>query len=594
MFRLFPLLFVLAFILSTATPAEAQGSCNPSQLLTPVSVAMDGSIVGGGEPRISEDGRYIAFIGGNDLVPNDTNPWSDVFVYDRYTCQTTLASYREDGTQFTNSSPTQLALSADGRSVAFSLLDLDSRLQTIYTYNLTTQQSLLVTKGYDGSPVNGDSHDPAISGDGRYIAFNSTASNLVPNDTNDVSDVFVYDRQADTVTRVSVGPNGEQGDDESGRSWLQLRWGTAISADGRYVAFNTRAGNFIAEMVGNDEPLMLLDRQTGQMIIYNTIATFPRFSQGGLSLTYNMMLVEAFNPSPEEILVPLLPLVVRVHVHNLQTGVKKHVSVSSDGVNANRFSYSGGTSSDGRFTVYTTNATNLVADDTNGKTDVFLYDLDTATTRRISVNVDGSQLPHESINPDISGNGHYVVFQTVTTPGQPGGLPAGVYVLNLLHLLTSPTQLMTNGDFSAGMANWGTWDAITHQLSNGVFEFYRNARGVSAVVLQATGAALPANAPLTASFELGNTSPVRKRITAIIHDSDWSDQMVCSFWVPPNTPLRIYTMTTATTEAWTDATFSFYGSPAENIGWIQLDNVSLIHDPTLALEATRCFDPSAP
>jgi Tol biopolymer transport system component len=594
MFRLFPLLFVLVFILSAAAaPTHAQQACNPSQLLTAIPTGAIYTPWGEGlVSRISADGRYVAFIGGNNLVSNDTNLWADVFVYDRYTCQTTLASYQENGTQFVNSYSVQLAFSADGRSVAFSQYDVGDSRFTIYTYNLTTQQSILITKGYDGSPANGDSHDPAISGDGRYVAFNSTASNLVPNDTNDKSDVFLYDRQTDELVRISVGPNGEQLEGDSGRTWLEYRSGTAISADGRYVAFVTETKNQIFLEVGNGEAIALLDRQTGQLRSAYGIGSYPRFSQGGLNLTYTWILVDPFNPVPDVNAVPGNPLYIFARTHNFETGVNRIVS-TNNGLNANN-SFSGGVSSDGRYTVYYSTATHLVDGDTNGKADVFLYDMETATTRRISVNVDGSQLPHASQNPDISGNGDIVVFSSGTYPVLDGGLPFSIYILNLRHFLTPPTELITNGDFSAGMANWGTWDAITHQLSNGVFEFYRNARGVSAVVLQATGASLPANASLTASFELGNTSPVRKRITAIIHDSDWSDQMVCSFWVPPNTPLRTYTMTTATTEAWTDATFSFYGSPAENIGWIQLDNVSLIHDPTLALDATRCFDPSAP
>ena len=594
MVRLFALLtLILALSAVRAAPAAAQSICDPSQRLTPVSVAMDGSIVAGGEPRISADGRYIAFLSGSsNLVPNDTNGSADIFVYDRYTCQTTLASLQPDGSQFTNTYLDQPALSADGRSVAFRYQYFDTEYRwAIYVRDLTAGQTYLVSKSYDGSPANGNSHDPAISGDGRYVAFNSTSSNLVPNDTNDNSDVFVYDRQSDTVTRVSVGPNGEQGEGDSGRTWLDIRWGTGISADGRYVTFITRAENFIAEMVGNDEPLMLYDRQTGLMSVEHGIGTFPRFSQGGLSLTYTMMLVEAWNPSPRSSPFVGQPLVMRVRMHNLETGVARHVSVSSGGTNGNSFSFSGGTSSDDRYTVYSSYATNLVDGDTNGKVDVFLYDLDTATTRRISINADGSQLPHESTNPDISGNGHYVVFESGTYPVPPGGLPYGVYVVNLL---TPPTQLITNGDFSAGMDHWGTWDAITHQITGGVFEFYRNAFGSSAVVLQATGAALPASAPLTATFQLGNSSPNRKRITAIIHDSDWSDQLVCSFWLPPNTPPRTYTMLSATGEAWSNAVFSFYGSPAENVGWIQLDNVSLIHDPALTLDSTLCIDPSAP
>lgn len=173
--------------------------------------------------------------------------------------------------------------------------------------------------------------------------------------------------------------------------------------------------------------------------------------------------------------------------------------------------------------------------------------------------------------------------------------PSSSTINNLECLEPTAPNLVTNGDFSAGMAGWTPWDAITHNSgAGGVFEFYRNLGGASAAVLQPTGAALPNGATIEATFSLGNSSPVRKRVVAIIHEGDFSDSVVCSFWLPPNTPLRSYTLRGQTSKAWTNAVVAFYATPADSLGWVQLDNVALRHMPGLPGLQTRCIDPGAP
>lgn len=159
----------------------------------------------------------------------------------------------------------------------------------------------------------------------------------------------------------------------------------------------------------------------------------------------------------------------------------------------------------------------------------------------------------------------------------------------------APPNLVTNGDFSAGMSGWATWDAIIHNSgAGGVFEFYRNTGTTSAVVLQGTGAALPNGASIESSFSIGNNSSIRKRVLVIVHEWDFSDTIVCSFWLPPHTPLRSYTLRGQTSKAWTNAMIAFYAASADSMGWIQLDNVTLRHNPNLPGLRTTCIDPGAP
>jgi subtilisin-like proprotein convertase family protein len=161
----------------------------------------------------------------------------------------------------------------------------------------------------------------------------------------------------------------------------------------------------------------------------------------------------------------------------------------------------------------------------------------------------------------------------------------------------TPPNLLQNGNFNSatigdGNGNWGVAGQIVHRFNSGVFEFYRN--GASAVVLQRTGAAIPANGAIHASFQLGNSSSVRKRASVLITDSDFSDIAFCTFWIPPGAPLRTYRITTHTTEAWTNAMFSLYASNDDGAPWLRFDNASMQYFSAFIHAETLCVDPLTP
>jgi hypothetical protein len=165
-------------------------------------------------------------------------------------------------------------------------------------------------------------------------------------------------------------------------------------------------------------------------------------------------------------------------------------------------------------------------------------------------------------------------------------------------------NLLINGDFSNGMASWLTFatpdlDHIQARIVNDVFEFYRvpqhDGRANQAVVFQWTNAPLVARAPVVATFDLGNSTSVRKRISVLIHEDEFSDLHVCSFWLAPNAPMRTYAMQSHTTKAWHNATIAFYAASAgSDGGFYQIDNVSLMYDPAGDGSRTVCEDPAAP
>jgi len=166
------------------------------------------------------------------------------------------------------------------------------------------------------------------------------------------------------------------------------------------------------------------------------------------------------------------------------------------------------------------------------------------------------------------------------------------------------SNAVKNAAFTNGLANWSTFAQPTGSylvagITGGVLEFYREppppGEAGSAVVLQNTGLPLAAGAAIQAQFDIGNSSSARKRITVLMHDSDFLDLSVCTFWLAANTPLATYSMRTHSTKAWTNATISFYAATAGSAGgFYRLDNVTVQYAPAHATNRTDCVDPTSP
>jgi hypothetical protein len=151
--------------------------------------------------------------------------------------------------------------------------------------------------------------------------------------------------------------------------------------------------------------------------------------------------------------------------------------------------------------------------------------------------------------------------------------------------------LLSNGDFSAGLAPWALFGQITGQVTGGVFEFARPAGTPAGAVLQPTLVPLPIHTRLTATFSLGNSSGVARRVTVIIHDNDFSDLGACTFWLPPGQPLSPHVVKIYTTKAWANATFSVYPASIDESQWILLDDVALQVTPSAPLTGSECIEP---
>lgn len=166
-------------------------------------------------------------------------------------------------------------------------------------------------------------------------------------------------------------------------------------------------------------------------------------------------------------------------------------------------------------------------------------------------------------------------------------------------------NLIVNGDFTNGMNCWASFatpdpNYVVTDVTDGRLGFYRvpqpqGERSNQAVIFQWTRVPLWERSPIHASFDLGNSSDVRKRISVLIHEDDFSDLRVCTFWLAPHSPLRTYRMRTHTTRAWGNTTLSFYAaSPGSAGGFYDVDNVSMTYEPTGFADRTLCDDPTAP
>lgn len=366
--------------------------------------------------EISEDGRYVVFFSGvSNLVPNDTNSVFDAFLHDTLTGSTTRVSVASDGTE-ANGFSVFPSISADGRYVAFYsratnfIPDDTNGGFDVFIHDMLTGSTTRVSVASDGTEGNAGSTDPSITADGRYVAFRSGASNLIPDDTNGTSDTFVHDMLTGSTTRISVASDGTQGDLES----VSI---PSISADGRYVAFQSRATNLVANDTNGGYDAFVHDTLTGSTTRVSVASdgTQGNESSGAPFISANGRYV-AFNSGSSNLVPDDTNGFPDNFVHDILTGVTTRVSVASDGTQGNESSAQGATmSGDGRYVAFQSLATNVVPNDTNGGHDVFVRDMLTSVTTRISVDANGVEGNGISTDPAISADGRYIAFASRAT-----------------------------------------------------------------------------------------------------------------------------------------------------------------------------------
>jgi Tol biopolymer transport system component len=399
------------FVLVLAGPAVGQ-------VTSRVSVSSGGKqgLNASGSPSISADGHYVAFwSGAGNLVDGDTNACEDALVRDRWSGTTERVSVASTGTQGNHSSGLP-SISADGRFVAFSssatnLVNGDTNGEDdVFVHDRqsgTTERISVDSSGVEGNDF---SNYPSISADGRYVAFESDASNLVGGDTNGHSDIFVHDRQSATTERVNVDSVGTQANDPSSDP--------SISADGRFVAFASDASNLVGGDTNGSPDIFVHDRQSGttERVSVDSVGTQANHISNAPSISGDARSV-AFCSRATNLVGGDTNGTWDIFVHDRQSGSTERVTISSAGTQANEYSEAPSISADGRYVAFMSYADNLVGGDTNGVFDVFVHDRQSGATERASVATGGVQAdgPSGFHGLAISSSGRHVSFESYAT-----------------------------------------------------------------------------------------------------------------------------------------------------------------------------------
>ncbi|MCL4804351.1 MAG: PD40 domain-containing protein [Anaerolineae bacterium] len=350
---------LLVMIISASHPAQV-AAAGPTTML--VSITPDGRPANKDsfQPAISADGRFIAFTSkATNLVAGDTNRKADIFVRDLQLGHTERVSVATDGTQ-----------------------------------------------------ANNNSSEPAISGDGRFVVFTSTATNLVPASQELRGDdwyrgpgisVFIHDRQTHSTTLVSVDSNGVPADE---RAWLG-----DVSFDGRYVIFSSHCQHLVQpDYNGNRRDVFLHDRVTGLTRMIDLLPNGHNPWEGGsfsaISANGNRIVYRSLDGG---LVVGDTNQTFDIFVYDVAAATTRRVSIAADGAQGTKMANRPAISADGMYAAFDTTST-LVTGDTNGRSDVFVHDLVTGITTRVSVRTDGTQANNQSTQASLSGDGRFVAF----------------------------------------------------------------------------------------------------------------------------------------------------------------------------------------
>jgi Tol biopolymer transport system component len=390
-------------------------------------------------PMISADGRFIAFQSrATNFVPDDTNGRIDIFRKEvssntvvRVSVEGPAGDVEVDGDN-ANADSENPRITPDGRYIVYESMaddmvpgDNQSTLD-IFRRDMETGTTIRISVDTAGATANGHSRNAAISDDGRYVAFESLATNLVANDTNVVSDIFVRDTLFNVTTRVSVSTAGVQG--------LSSSRNPDISGDGLVVVYESDSNNLVTGdtnavvgppvVIGTDifarywqsvaatttrvsvEGPGNIDGNTLDLDNANGNSQNPRVSRDGRYVT--------FLSSASDIVANDSNGRVDAFVRDRGLSTTTRASSSSVGTEGSQDCFGASISGDGRWVAFGTTAPDLVGNDTNNASDIFLRDLVLGTTIRVSVATYGieSQPFFDSFNPSLTSDGRFVTFNS--------------------------------------------------------------------------------------------------------------------------------------------------------------------------------------
>ncbi|MBU0718835.1 MAG: hypothetical protein KJ749_11345 [Planctomycetes bacterium] len=315
------------------------------------------------------------------------------------------------------------SISADGRYVAFQLYNVDIVSEEIYVHNRQTGQTTLASIASDGTRGDRGGYNGVLSADARYLAFASDSTNLAANDRNLLSDVFVRDLQAGLTERVSISSSGTEGSKSS--------YNPAISADGRFVAFASDSSDLVSDDTNNEADIFVRDRQTGQTRRVSVDSSGVQGDapgsyhswRGACTISGNGLFVAFVSDAPN--LVPDdTNSAFDLFVHDVTARQTIRASVDSTGAQADADSHLVAISADGRLVAFASRASNLVGPLDGADSGAFVHDRDAdgngvfdetcpgcRATTRVDVNMEAAPGPTMIVGIALSDNGRFVAFE---------------------------------------------------------------------------------------------------------------------------------------------------------------------------------------
>lgn len=422
--------------------------------ITRVSTTQNGTEANGStnEFVFSSDGAKVVF--GSDasnLVNGDNNGQYDIFIKDLQTGAITLVSTATNGTQ-SNNGFQNFSLSPDGAKITF--VSFASNLVTndtngfgdVFVKDLITGETTRISTSSNGTQGNNYSRIPSFSPDGTKVVFQSDASNLVAEDTNAGSDIFIKDLITGELTRISTASDGTQGN--------QFSYGSVFSPDGKKVAFQSYATNLVAgDSV--EGVIYIKDLETGEIVQADKLSMFNGlqfYARGWLPSKTELI----FSQDASKVALYWYSDISNdgaftdfrnIFVKDFNTGVISPVSANASGVLGNAESYNILLSPDGTKALFGSSATNLVVDDTNGVSDIFIKDLTSGDITRVSTVVSDVQANDSTYSGVFSSDGQMIAFSSAASNlvvGDTNGF-ADIFIKDLTNDVITRVSTVTNG-----------------------------------------------------------------------------------------------------------------------------------------------------
>lgn len=386
------------------------------------------------DPVINDNGTVVAFWSDKEgLIPNDTNFAGDIFVHRRSNNQTLRVSLGHGGVQTSRPdgnlpvSYPDIDISDDGCNIVYSSDAQNITQQNgqptpdvnnttdVFMVNIcgsfpnNPNQTLHISKNYgSGQQANGGNTNPKISGRANVVVWRSNANNLVVGDTNNMPDIFLMEvKEGAPISRVNISDTEAQANMEDGTMKFD------VSDDGNIVAFASIASNLVVGDTNNQPDIFIRNRLAGTTIRINGVGgAQPNNGSSNPSVSGNGRYV-SFRSNASNLVIGDTNSHGDVFRYDIQTGEMIRVSVSSEGTQGNFPSDQPSISDNGRFISFYSDATNLVYGDTNGSGDIFVRDLSTSITTRVSVRENGNQAsgPAGQVSA-ISDDGNVIAWES--------------------------------------------------------------------------------------------------------------------------------------------------------------------------------------